>query len=189
MCESHIPTSSGGSPSTVVESPPAPRKSIKFQEHVVQIHTPEPLAMQKHMPHLENHQLNGILRTHHQEDANAIEPLQDEEIKCALLREIESRIEEKPNVQRDREPIDSPEVDSLKPETEIKSKSEETAKEESFLSLNGILQRLSLDTDKVQMLGSKTEQLVQRVAPSEAKRDELKEILKRNAQKLKGAFN
>lgn len=145
--------------------------------------------MQKHMPHLENHQLNGILRAHHQEDANAIEPLQEEEIKSALLREIESRIEEKPNVQRDREPIDSPEVDSLKPETETKSKSEETAKEESFLSLNGILQRLSLDTDKVQMLGSKTEQLVQRVAPSEAKRDELKEILKRNAQKLKGAFN
>ncbi|XP_033171035.1 uncharacterized protein LOC117147991 [Drosophila mauritiana] len=189
MCESHIPITSGGSPPMVVESPPAPRKSIKFQEHVVQIHSPEPLAMQKHMPHLENQQLNGILRAHHQEDANATETLQEEENKSALLREIKSRIERAPKVQRDREPIDSPEVDSVEPETEMESKSEETGKEESLLSLNGILQRLSLDTDTVQMLGSKTEQLVQRVAPSEAKRDEIKEILKRNAQKLKGAFN
>ncbi|EDV46397.1 uncharacterized protein LOC6550004 [Drosophila erecta] len=186
MCESHTPIISGGCPPTEDESPPAPRKSIKFQEHVVQIHSPDPLTMQKHMPHLENQHLNGILRAHHQEEANAIEPLQEE---STLLREMKGRIEGKPKAQTDREPIDPPKVDNLEHQTEKESKSEEIAKEQSFLSLNGILQRLSLDTDKVQVLSSKTEQLVQRVAPSEAKREELKEILKRNTQKLKGAFN
>ncbi|EDX01947.1 uncharacterized protein LOC6524999 [Drosophila yakuba] len=190
MCGSHIPSIAGGSPTAEDESPPAPRKSIKFQEHVVQIHSPDPLTMPKHMPHLENHQLNGILRAHHQEEeTNAIESLPEEDSKSALLREIESRIDGKPTAQRDREPMDPPKVDNPEPQTEEESKSEETAKEESLLSLNGILQRFPIDRDTLQVLGSKTEQLVLKVTPSEAKREELKEILKRNTQKLKGAFN
>ncbi|XP_017065230.1 uncharacterized protein LOC108103967 [Drosophila eugracilis] len=178
----------------VDESPPVPRKSIKFQDHVVQIHTPDPPTRQNPVPHLENHRLNGILRVPQQHDQiEAIETLQEENIKSTLLMEIKSRIGEttKDQVVETKELITK--VNDIEPQTEMdlepESKSGETPKEETLLSLNGILQRLNLDTDKMQMLGNKTEQLVQKVAPSEAVREELKEILKRNTQKLKGAFN
>ncbi|KAI8034208.1 uncharacterized protein LOC128264795 [Drosophila gunungcola] len=153
----------------VKESPPVRRKSIKFQEHVVQIHSPDPLARPHHMPHLESHKLSGILRGNHRQE-------EEEE-------ETQSRNEDK---------IKATEEDILPPERVVEkseSKVAETARQEALLSLNGILQRLNLDTDKMQALSSKTEQLVQRVAPSEAKREELKDVLKRNTQKLKGAFN
>jgi len=195
MSRTPTPNIAVGIPLAEDETPPVQRKSIKFQEHVVQIHTPDPLTRPNHLPHLEKHKLNGILRGHHPEEAEAIEILQEEDIRSTLLKEIRSRIGETKNQKvdsKDDSKVDSKE-DSVEPQiekdTESKSESVETPKDETLLSLNGILQRLNLDTDKLQTLSTKTEQLVQKVAPSEAKREELKEILKRNTQKLKGAFN
>ncbi|XP_017016277.2 uncharacterized protein [Drosophila takahashii] len=144
-----------------LESPPAPRKSIKFQEHVVQIHSTH------HLPHhLQEHQLNGILRRRHQEQEEETEVIETQQ------EEIRSCIEQPRGL--------NPQVEEAKEEAED-IEAGESPKENPLTSLNGLLQRLNLD--------SKTEQLVQRVAPSEAKREELREILKRNTQKLKGAFN
>ncbi|XP_016949113.1 uncharacterized protein LOC108023937 [Drosophila biarmipes] len=182
MSRTPVPNMSAGTPLSEDDSPPLQRKSIKFQEHVVQIHTPDPLARPHHLPHLEKHKLNGILRGHHPEETEAIEVLQEEDIRSTLMKEIRSRIGETKN-----ERVESKEG-PVEPQTEKESESKSESAE-TPLSLNGILQRLSLDTDKLQTLSSRTEQLVHKVAPSEARREELREILRRNTQKLKGAFN
>uniref|UniRef100_A0A6P4G337 LOW QUALITY PROTEIN: uncharacterized protein LOC108053746 n=1 Tax=Drosophila rhopaloa TaxID=1041015 RepID=A0A6P4G337_DRORH len=183
MSRTPLPNRAGGSPPLEDESPPVRRKSIKFQEHVVQIHSPDPLARQNHMSHLKTHKLNGILRGNHYEEQ--IETPQEEDNK-STLQEIQIGMEE--HTKR-VETMEAPKEDDIENQTKDESESERTPKGETLLSLNGILQRLNLDTDKMQMLSSKTEQLVQKVAPSEAKRDELKDILKRKTQKLKGALN
>ncbi|XP_017055965.1 uncharacterized protein LOC108097924 [Drosophila ficusphila] len=176
MSGSHQPSGTGEITQVEEQTPPVRRKSIKFQEHVAQIHSPDSLSGKNPLPQLKNQKLNGILRGHHQAETEEIEVLEEEEaIQATLIERVPATGE--------------PSEVEAQPQTEKDSSSGESTKEETLLSLNGILQRLNLDADKVQALSSRTEQLVQKVAPSEAKREELKEILKRKTQKLKGAFN
>ncbi|XP_022214048.2 LOW QUALITY PROTEIN: uncharacterized protein LOC111068687 [Drosophila obscura] len=143
---------SSPSPSPMPSPHPSPltprqrRKSIKFMEHVVQIHTPDPMSRQV-LP-LPHHTAPGILKGNTQPKPEGAVP----------------GIREEP-----AQTVVSP--------------------TESILSLNTLLQRLHVDPDRLQTLSSKTEQVIQTLAPSEAKREELRDILKRNTQKFKEAFN
>ncbi|XP_002023323.2 uncharacterized protein LOC6598265 [Drosophila persimilis] len=140
------------SPSPAPSPHPSPmtpqqrRKSIKFMEHVVQIHSPDPMSRQV-LP-LPHNTPPGILKGNTQP----------------------------------------------KPEGEVQEVKEDPAQtmatpSESMLSLNTLLQRLNVDPDRLQTLSSKTEQVIQTLAPSEATREELRDILRRNTQKIKEAFN
>ncbi|XP_017018011.1 uncharacterized protein [Drosophila kikkawai] len=177
-----LPSSKGFPFEDVVESPPTVRrKSIKFLDHVVQIHTPDPLA--RHInPHPANIKLSGILRGNpSHKDAGDLEAIEIEEENKDKLRSFKEKMVENPKVQdqvQDRDQNQDQQVESLTPKDEG-----------SLLSLNGLIQRLNLDPNKFDAISSRTEQLVQKVAPSEAKREELKVILKSKTQKLKGAFN
>lgn len=152
----------------LVESPPCVRrKSIKFLDQVVQIHSPDALARHKNLCP-SNLKPSGILRSNspHNDEGN--------------LDAIESQGEVEENTSLKAEKVE----DQALAENSAASKGEG-----SLLSLNGIIQRLNIDPSMIQTISSRTEQLVQKVAPSEAKREELKEILKSKTQKLKEAFN
>ncbi|XP_020808502.1 uncharacterized protein LOC110184347 [Drosophila serrata] len=164
-----LPSSEGFPFEEVVKSPPlARRKSIKFLDHVVQIHSPDPLA--RHMnPHPANIKLSGILRGQSShKDAEEVDVIENQG----------EREEKKVENLKDKGQQQVEEVESSTPK-----------EEGTKLSLNGLIQRLNLDPNKLEVISSRTEQLVQKVAPSEAMREEIKEILKSKTQKIKDAFN
>ncbi|XP_023031010.1 uncharacterized protein LOC6641339 [Drosophila willistoni] len=147
METSPMPSSSSSSFSSLFLTPPTlpsrsvspqhPRKSIKFDDHVVLIHSPP---------------------QHNQKTEGGSE-------------------DEDENKEEKNETIPS--------EAEAEPTQTNT---ESVLSLGNLLQRLNIQPDKVQTLTQKTDQLMQTLAP-ESKREELRHMVKRNAQKLKEALN
>ncbi|BFG01260.1 uncharacterized protein DMAD_01054 [Drosophila madeirensis] len=126
-------------------TPKQRRKSLKFMEHVVQIHSPDAMSRQVLPLPLPHHTAPGILK---------------------------GNTQPKPEIALIEEPAQT--VSSAT---------------ESILSLNTLLQRLNVDPDRLQTLNNKTEHVLQTLAPSETKRDELRDILKRNTQKIREAFN
>lgn len=125
-------------------SSPMRRKSLKFVEHVVQIHTGEVLPLQPPTP---------------------------------------------PTARRTPQPQPQPQPpdDIIVVAQEAEPPPPEAAKESNVL-LGSLFQRLQLDPGALQALSTKTEQLMQTLAP-ESKRDELRDLFKRNTQKVKSAFN
>ncbi|XP_017869599.1 PREDICTED: uncharacterized protein LOC108618197 [Drosophila arizonae] len=131
-------------------SSPMRRKSLKFVEHVVQMHTGELTPLQPPTPPAAR---------------RAPQPPPPAEQEDDIIVEAET-VEEAPPQQQPQP---------------------ESAKENNVL-LGSLFQRLQLDAGALQTLSSKTEQLMQTLAP-ESKRDEFRDLLKRNTQKVKSAFN
>lgn len=125
---------------------PMRRKSLKFVEHVVQMHSGEVMPLQ-----------GGSSSSTKRQSEN----LQSDNLDEILVDKTNQEAEEMP---------------------------QPTAAKESVPMLESLLQRMQVDPSALQTISSKTEQLMQTLAP-EAKRDELRNMLKRNTQKLKSAFS
>lgn len=121
---------------------PMRRKSLKFVEHVVQMHS------------------------------GAVTPLQGTSSPLARQQTAEHRSENLDEIQVLGNADETPPTDA----------------KESVPILESLLQRMQVDPAALQAISSKTEQLMQTLAP-EAKREELRNMLKRNTQKLKSAFS
>lgn len=130
---------------------PMRRKSLKFVEHVVQMHSGEVTPLQ------DGSASSSSLSTSKQTGKARSDNLDDDEIVVANNQE---------------------EFEMEQP----------TAAKESVPMLESLLQRMQVDPSALQTISSKTEQLMQTLAP-EANRDEVRNMLKRNTQKLKNAFN
>lgn len=128
---------------------PMRRKSLKFVEHVVQMHSGEVIPLQ-----------GGSASS-----------------SSSLTRKQSENSRE--------ENLDEILVANSQEEEEMQ---QPTAAKESVPMLESLLQRMQVDPSALQTISSKTEQLMQTLAP-EAKRDELRNMLKRNTQKLKSAFS
>lgn len=154
-------STSRGSPSASCSSSPMRRKSLKFVEHVVQMHSGELLPLKPPSP-------PGTPRA-----PPSAPPKSNEHDDDIILeaRQPEPQLEPAP------EPEPEPELEAAVPASSIESS-----------MLGPLLQRLKVDPGALQAISTKTEQLMQTLAP-EAKRDELRDMLKRNTQKLKSAFN
>lgn len=125
---------------------PMRRKSLKFVEHVVQMHSGEVMPLQ-----------GGSSSSTKRQSENS----QSENLDEILVDKTNQEAEEMPPP---------------------------TAAKETVPMLESLLQRMQVDPSALQTISSKTEQLMQTLAP-EAKRDELRNMLKRNTQKLKSAFS
>ncbi|EDW00304.1 uncharacterized protein LOC6564581 [Drosophila grimshawi] len=140
--------------SSSCHSSPMRRKSLKFVEHVVQMHTGDIMPLQSGS--------TATLSTTRRRSSSAL-----------TLNENDIAI-----VDAQVEPVAEP----------VPTTSTDTPTKEVSQLLGTLMQRLQIDPSALQTISTKTEQLLQTLAP-ESRRDDLREMLKRNTQKLKSAFN